>query len=1052
MKPLQIEMSAFGSYKGRELVDFEKIDHGIFLITGDTGAGKTTIFDAVTFALFGETSGQDRDGTMMRSQYAGEDDETYVSLKFKERGLTYEIWRSPVYYRRSKKKNKQGEYSLIQAPAKARFILPDGKEFPGNIKDINLKIQEIVGVDKDQFSQISMIAQGAYIKLLHAPSRERKDIFSRIFNTEIYSRIQGKLRDKNNILYGKLEDNKKLCNHELHNIELSNDSKWREIWQDILENQETKAEKMREILEEIIKESREEEKEVKCLVQDYRKELSLIENRLVQAQDVNRLFDSLERAAQRLLELEGQKAYHEELEEKLGQAKRAEKVLAVEKDYLQKEKEIKEAVKRVEELEKAVGILEQKLERGKKELADCENQARKRLPQIMGEISKLQDALPLYGEWKQSFQALKEETLRAHKTEDKAKRLGKEIKDLTSQIEKTELEMEALDKKAKELPLLSMDMLSLEKRKEGLEDLKDTAESYESARAAEKEKQEITGAAQLEYEKAESLYNQMYRQFLEEQAGIMAKDLEEDMPCPVCGSPHHPKKAPLSQEAVTQARVEKGKKSRDRAEKIRSQAAMESVKALEAFNHYKEQLVQKSSKWLKEAVLPAEVMEKTIRSLEECNSSLKTVRKKEKEAKEALELLEMKERLLSEHKEQQRKLENTREEALAQWQEHKVSLAKLTVQEEQIRARLPMEEEKMAEDKLNCFIKEKEQLEEGEKKVREQCSRLGESLKEKTGRLSSENENRQSLVLAGLKALEAFKESLDEQGFEHVREYYNAVKPGEVLKEWEESGQEYQRRVLENTTIYNQYKEQTAGRERVDTRLWQEQQDKLNEKLARAMEEESHITGRRTGNEKAGNKLMVLWKERKNLEKEFNVIHTLYRTANGKLSGSVSLDFQTYVQRQYFNRMIQAANRRLKVMTEGGLLLQCRDLAALGKQGEVGLDLDVYSVATDKIRDVKTLSGGESFMAALSMALGMADIIQSTAGNVRMDAMFIDEGFGSLDEESRMRAIRILKELAGEKRLIGIISHVSELKEQIGRKLVVRKNETGSHVDWNIED
>lgn len=1052
MKPLQIEMSAFGSYKGRELVDFEKIDHGIFLITGDTGAGKTTIFDAVTFALFGETSGQDRDGTMMRSQYAREEDETYVSLKFKERGLTYEIWRSPVYYRRSKKKNKQGEYSLIQAPAKARFILPDGKEFPGNIRDINLKIQEIVGVDKDQFSQISMIAQGAYLKLLHAPSRERKDIFSRIFNTEIYSRIQGKLRDKNNTLYGKLEDNKKLCNHELHNVELPNDSKWIGIWQDLLEHQETKAEEVREILEEIIKESREEEKEVKCLAQDCRKELSLIENRLVQAQDVNRLFDSMERAAQRLLELEGQKAYYEELEEKLGQAKKAEKVLAVEKNYLQKEKEIKEAVKRVENLEKGVGLLEQELERGKKELDEYENQARERLPQIMGEISKIQDALPLYGEWKKSSQDLKEETLRVHKAEDKGKRLEKEIKDLASRIEKTEIEIEALDKKAKELPLLSMDMLSLEKRKEGLEDLRDTAERYESARAAEKEKQEITRAAQLEYEKAESLYNQMYREFLEEQAGIMAKDLEEDMPCPVCGSLHHPRKAPLSQEAVTQARVEKGKKSRDRAEEIRSQAAMESIKTLEALNYNKEQLVQKSSKWLKEAVLPAEVMEKAIRFLEECNSSLKAAQQKEKEAEEALKLLEMKEKLLSECKEQQRKLENTREEVLGQWQEHKVSLAKLTVQEEQIRARLPMEEEKMAEDELNRFIKEKKQLEEGGEKAREQYTRLGESLKEKTGRLSSENENRQSLVLAGLKAQDAFKESLDEQGFENVRDYYNAVKSGEILKEWEERGREYQRRVLENTTIYNQYKEQTAGRERVDTRLWQEQQDKLNEELAKALEKESYITGRRTGNEKAGNKLMVLWKERRTLEKEFNVIHTLYRTANGKLSGSVSLDFQTYVQRQYFNRMIQAANRRLKVMTEGGLLLQCRDLAALGKQGEVGLDLDVYSVATDKIRDVKTLSGGESFMAALSMALGMADIIQSTAGNVRMDAMFIDEGFGSLDEESRMRAIRILKELAGEKRLIGIISHVSELKEQIGRKLVVRKNETGSHVDWNIED
>ena len=169
------------------------------------------------------------------------------------------------------------------------------------------------------------------------------------------------------------------------------------------------------------------------------------------------------------------------------------------------------------------------------------------------------------------------------------------------------------------------------------------------------------------------------------------------------------------------------------------------------------------------------------------------------------------------------------------------------------------------------------------------------------------------------------------------------------------------------------------------------------------------------------------------------------------MTGSVSLDFQTYVQRQYFSQMIQAANQRLKVMTDGQFLLQCRDLDALGKQGEVGLDLDVYTMATDRLRDIKTLSGGESFMAALAMALGMADIIQRTAGNVSMDALFIDEGFGSLDEESRLKAVRILQELAGGRRLVGIISHVTELKEQIGKKLTVRKTEKGSRIQWELE-
>ena len=217
----------------------------------------------------------------------------------------------------------------------------------------------------------------------------------------------------------------------------------------------------------------------------------------------------------------------------------------------------------------------------------------------------------------------------------------------------------------------------------------------------------------------------------------------------------------------------------------------------------------------------------------------------------------------------------------------------------------------------------------------------------------------------------------------------------------------------------------------------------------------------RTRNEDAYAALRVYLQERDQLDREKQQISELYQTADGKLSGAARIDFQTYVQRQYFRQMIQAANRRLRRMTKGTFELQCRGLADLGKQGEVGLDLDVYSFVTDRVRDVKTLSGGESFLAALAMALGMADVIQNAAGSVKVDAMFIDEGFGSLDEESRTRAVQVLQELSGGRRLIGIISHVTELKEDIraggvkeemGHKLVVKKGNGGSQVHWEIED
>ena len=187
------------------------------------------------------------------------------------------------------------------------------------------------------------------------------------------------------------------------------------------------------------------------------------------------------------------------------------------------------------------------------------------------------------------------------------------------------------------------------------------------------------------------------------------------------------------------------------------------------------------------------------------------------------------------------------------------------------------------------------------------------------------------------------------------------------------------------------------------------------------------------------------------LRKEYETVSRLSKTANGTLSGSVKLDFETFVQRQYFKQIIQAANQRLVRMTSGEFLLQCREIENLGNQGQAGLDLDVYDMTGDSVRDVRTLSGGESFMASLSMALGLSDIVQNTAGAVSIETMFVDEGFGALDDEAREEAIRVLTDLAGERRLVGIISHVNELKEQIERKLIITKTEQGSTAVWSVD-
>lgn len=297
-----------------------------------------------------------------------------------------------------------------------------------------------------------------------------------------------------------------------------------------------------------------------------------------------------------------------------------------------------------------------------------------------------------------------------------------------------------------------------------------------------------------------------------------------------------------------------------------------------------------------------------------------------------------------------------------------------------------------------------------------------------------------------------FLETLREQGFESAQEYRDACLSAGEEEEIRSGAKQYQEQMVRAQALLEQCQAAAEGvTGRPEEEIRQRIQEIQTEREA-AREAYSAWTAARDRNEMVQAEMKQYLEEREKLAAQKQEIDLLYRAADGKLEKTARLDFQTYMQRRYFRQMIQAANRRLKIMTDGAFLLQCRDLEDLGKQGEAGLDLDVYSLLTDRIRDVKTLSGGESFMAALAMALGMADVIQDTAGSVKIDAMFIDEGFGSLDEDSRMKAIAVLKELAGGKRLVGIISHVTELKEQLGRKLVVSRDTAGSRVRWELDE
>lgn len=956
MKPLRLILSAFGSYGGRECVDFEKMKQGLFLITGDTGAGKTTIFDGITYALYGQTSGRRREGDMMRSQYATDTDETYVEFTFSELGKVYTVRRNPVWLRRSRRKNKDGEYALTKESARVELTMPDGKAFPGKMKETDQKIVEIIGMDMNQFSQVSMISQGDFMKLLLADSKERKKIFSQIFPTEIYWLLQNRLSEQEKQMSVSLENIRRDCQRDIENVQCLPDSSYKEAWKEkgafsdvdnkpvleLLEAMEQEAEQQEDalrasmtVVEKLLSAEREaQEKELrrKRLLE----ETKILENELPQIQDKVRAAGQVLEAVRARYDTEWPKKQEQQLilNREMPEYDRLDQEEAALKQLAQMLQNSVAAAKRAEEKEAETKKLRERLERQQEVLKDSGirlNQANQKLEECQGKmvlLTGLWNKKPLW--------------------------------------EKFVSENEAAVKKAEE-------SLSA-------------------------------------YKEASRRHEQLYEQFIASQAGLMARQLVEGEPCPVCGSLHHPA---LSQDEgaaghrttvpnkdadkmIDRSMVDQAKKVREAAEKAVEKARLKCQKLSEEGAALKSGILNDADS----------ILEAPDRLFEEGNFW-----------KSIFDI----------GNDSQRALQAARQQA----QQIKKECDCFEANTKKLKA-LEKEQEQLGTEHTEMLQRQASLS--AEKKSRE------ESLSAMKSKMSFSSKNEAVKCLSNLnREMEQLKNALERAEADE--------------KTWTGTlqlnrGQFSERQQMRNQaeTEANDAKEKYARL--LETSGWPAETEHLALETRREQltETEKNIYSIRRTNKRIYERLSRLLKDYGGEQENFARIHHLSRIANGQMAGMARLDFQTYMQRRYFQQMVYAANRRLAEMSGHQFLLECRSLENLGRQGEVGLDLDVYSLVNDSTRDVKTLSGGESFMAALALALGMADVIQQEAGKIHVDTLFIDEGFGSLDENARNQAIRILNELAGGDRLVGIISHVSELKEQIEQKILVSKNDRGSHL------
>ncbi len=1057
MKPLKLTLEAFGSYGKREVIDFTKTSQNLFLVTGDTGSGKTTIFDGIVFALYGEAcSSYKKEGMLLQSQFAGLDVVPTVTLEFADGqgddARIYKVTRCPRHEEPKKRKGSTGSLTNDVAET-VSLIMPDGTEYPK--KETNQKLEEIVGLSKKQFMQVAMIAQGEFMDLIRQDTKDKKPIFRQLFKTELYDEIKNKLDQRTKEAERELAIIKTECVNDAVKLQFPagfiTTEEYDKLYQAIIEGKLAEADKfVSELSRMIDKLSEKIEDEIKTLnlkkdIYDRAKdEYSKIEElfRYYQIKDNNQRL--LAKCEEEKKEIEEMIALSEKLRHSYEIKQVYDVVQALLKDYQDEKKKDEEERKRNPLLVEALAAAG-KDEEDKKLKYD---EAARNFHMVKEKVRKSKDVLD------KKKEAVKEFNRISQVVEENKKVLAKDIaeRDKLDDIEKkaTEDMKETASWEAKKKNLEyriseynAIKELFEEYKKQDLE-LNQTSEELLDNQNKYKEANDEFVNISREYEEQDRIYN-------DSQAGILARNLFTGFPCPVCGSLEHPNPCKFDSDFQVLERHEllelknKSEKKREIRDKLSSKCYELKLKK-ENYFESKERTVVSINDRLS-AIIPVEGSD--VSTLYLAFKDFKGMLAREKADIDEEE---------ARYKKAMKTLSNM---------EDKRKGTELIIQngEERLKANTLLLENCKATIESYAIQTEYESLEAADEAASEaglHYANAEEAYKKATAfRAKTESDKIESDTL-----IAKYQEELPEKRERGNQKYQEYT---ELLEKYELSEESFK----ELTHNY--------GRSKIDE--WQKRINNHNANLASAKEmlanAENLIAGREkpdidTITEKVSvakaaveveEDMVSSLKAILNLDKVVydsfyskaatrtgkvriaGKYRELYNMVAGKNTGK-RMDLETFVLRTYLDQILKASNRRLYNMTSGQYELRMVDIDKASEGSNKGLNLMVYSFVTDKQRDIKTLSGGESFMAALSLALGMADQIQADTSAVNLDIMFLDEGFGSLDDHSRNEAVKVLKQMAYGSKLIGIISHVSELKTEIEDQLVVTKDETGSHVKW----
>ncbi len=874
MKPVRLIMSAFGPYANTAVIDFEMLgEQGLYLISGDTGSGKTTIFDAIIFALFGEASGSNRDNNMFRSKYADINDVTYAELDFMYQNKFYKIKRS---IKIPKKAASEGK--TLSQKIDAELVTPEGKII-STPKDVKTMVANIIKLDKNQFTQIAMIPQGEFLRLLFAPTEERKKIFREIFKTELYEKLQNQLKKDLSEINRSYEDVTSSIKQYISGIR--SECSLPEGFDDLIIS-----------LDEYIN-TDEAELNIK------NEELSKNENTLKELYTLLGKAGEAEKARQSLIDINA-------------------RLKLKEAEYL---------------------VLANEYETKKAKQGYAEELGRK----AAEETAKLKN-----------YDELEENQRKNKQNNDKLTEIADDTERFRDMLQKESLKLGQLNNELQGLKNVQTDCLEVKNKLQTAEKVaEDIREYFILLTALQKAQNEYKNMSK-NADELRTRYERSNRAFLDEQAGILAGALKENERCPVCGSTKHPFPAAVSANAPSESELKKLKSELGKAEKCEHELSQNAARL-------KGQADEKNSL--------GNISENEI------NETVTGLKK---------ELLQL-------NKKVERKFE--------------------------LEAALP----------------------EIEKQIKELSSGITDNEKQISGL--------EALIASGNDNYQKIKQTLE---YENKSELEELIQNMEIERSGILNSIELAKLKLDEQIVFIEglkgsrtaLEEQSNFVEPLDIESETEKKQILVNKKAGLSAEITRLQSRLDANRDVLKKIKYKVSELSKIEAKYLWLNALSATANGNVSGKEKIALETYVQMFYFERVIARANLRFMIMSDGQYELMRRAEAG-DLRIQSGLELDVIDHYNGSRRSVKSLSGGEAFIASLSLALGLSDEIQSSAGGIHIDTMFIDEGFGSLDEDTLEKAVNALQKLSDGNRLIGIISHVKELKERIQKQIIVTKDKAG---------